>query len=196
VSALTDNLATFDHRYAMRHVRTYPHPIARVFQAVSSAAELDVWMLPFCEVDARLGGAWSMTFGNARGEGAVTGKIVAFDPPRLIDYGGMRFELEEAAGGTKLTFIHSFAPTFVHPPGPGATMPGGDEPAPGTPWRPGFVAGFHHMLDGLGDYIEDRAKPQPMIDGKHASYHGHHDDSIDELVAIYRAIIRDTIPPA
>lgn len=192
---MTENLATFDHRYAMRHVRTYPHPIERVFQAVSTAAELDIWALPFCEVDARLGGAWSMTFGNARGEGAVTGTIIAFDPPRLIDYGGMRFELEPVQGGTRLTFIHSFAPTFVHPDGAGEGTSGGDSPAPGTPWRPGFVAGWHEMMDDLGDHLFGRARPQHMIDGKHAAYHGVKDPHHEALVVVYRAVIRDTIPP-
>lgn len=192
---MTENLATFDHRYAMRYVRLYPHPIERVFRAVSTAQELDIWMLPFCTVDARLGGAWAFTFGNSKDSTPVTGAIVAFEPPTLIDYGGMRFELEDAPGGTRLTFIHSFPPTWTHEPGPGDAQPGGDYPAPGTPWRPGFVAGFHEMLDDLGDHLFGRARPQPMIEGKHAAYHGVLDPHHETLVEIYRAHIRDTIPP-
>lgn len=189
---MTENLATFDHRYAMRHVRTYPHPIERVFQAVSTAAELDIWALPFCEVDARLGGAWSMTFGNAKGEGVTRGTIIAFDPPRLIDYGGMRFELEEVEGGTRLSFIQSFAPDFVHRPGLAKES---DYPAPGTPWLPGGAAGWHEMMDDLGEHLFGRARPQPMIDGKHAAYHGIKDPHHEALTKLYWARIRDTIPP-
>jgi uncharacterized protein YndB with AHSA1/START domain len=188
---MTDNLATFDSRYAIRHVRTYPHPIERVFRAVSTAAEMDLWALPFCEVDARLGGAWSMTFGNARGEGVTRGTIIAFDPPTLIDYGGMRFELERVDGGTRLTFIQSFAPVFFHEPGPDEES---DHPAPGTPWHPSAVAGWHEMMDDLGDHLFGRVRPQNMIDGKHAAYHGVKDPHHEALSDIYRVVIRDTLP--
>jgi uncharacterized protein YndB with AHSA1/START domain len=189
---MTDNLATFDHRRAMRHVRVYPHPIERVFEAVSTAKHLDAWMLPHCRVERRDGGAWAMTFGGPDIDEAITGTIVAWDPPRLVDYGGMRFELEALGkSATRLTFIHSFAPGFVHPPSdqPGADLPGG----PDTPWRPGFVAGFHIMMDDLTAYLDGAHTPVALIDGAHPGHLGHHDAGWLALVDVYRAHIRDTI---
>jgi uncharacterized protein YndB with AHSA1/START domain len=192
---MTENLATFDHRHAMRHVRTYPHPIERVFEAVSTAEHLDAWMLPHCRIERRKGGAWAMTFGGPDLEQAITGTIVAWDPPRLVDYGGMRFELERVGEGeTRLTFTHTFAPGFEHPPSdqPGADLPGG----PGTPWRPGFVAGFHLMFDDLGPYLAGTLQRADLIDNAAPGHHGIHEPQWLDLLEVYRRHIRDTIPAA
>jgi len=80
---MTDELATFVDRYTMRHQRTYPHPIERVWEAVTTAEHLDAWMLPVCQVEARLGGSWSFTFADPDGV-AMEGVIVEFDPPRVV----------------------------------------------------------------------------------------------------------------
>lgn len=190
---MTENLATFDHRHAIRHLRVYPQPIERVFEAVSTAEHLDHWMLPHCRVERKLGGAWAMTFGGPDIGEAVTGTIVAWDPPRLVDYGGMRFELEPLGKcATRMSFIHSFAKGFVHPPndGPGADLPGG----PDTPWRPGFVAGFHLMFDDLARWLDEDLPRPELINGAHPGHLGVHEPTWLALSEVYRRHIRDTIP--
>jgi len=192
---MTDELATFVDRYTMRHERTYPHPIERVWEAVTTAEHLDAWMLPVCQVEARLGGSWSFTFADPDGV-AMEGVIVEFDPPRVVDYGGMRFELETVTGGTRLVFVQSFPPEFRQDQ---STVPvgdpGGDLPAgPDTPWRPGFVAGFHGMLDGLGRHLDGTLEPQPYIDGVHPHHKGVYDPDWVRMCQLYRQHIRTTIP--
>lgn len=193
------NLAVFDTRRSMRHVRTYPHPIARVWEAVTTPAHMDVWMVPVCQVAPRLGGPWAFSFANPDPARVVTGTITAWDPPRLVEYGNtnggaMRFELAEEGGGTRLTFIQTFAADYPCIPSddPGGDLPGG----PDCPMKPGFVAGFHLMFDDLGLLLAGEPVADPMIDGVHQVHLGILAPDWVELCEIYRAHIRDTVPPA
>ena len=133
-------LGTFDSPYAMRHVRTYPHPIDLVWDAVTTAEHLNAWMLPKWTVDLRVGGVCSATYGDTIDEPAFKFDhvIIELDPPRVVDYGGLRFELEPIDGGnaTRLTFIQSFPPEME------------------DPWNPDFCAGFHTMLDRIPAYLD------------------------------------------
>ena len=45
------DLASFDSRYTMRFVRVFPQPIERVWEAVTRAEQLDVWLMPVTEID-------------------------------------------------------------------------------------------------------------------------------------------------
>src|ERR1043165_2573335 len=55
--AVTEStLGAWDSRYVMRHVRTYPHPVDLVWEAVTTAEHLNAWMLPQWTVDLRIGG--------------------------------------------------------------------------------------------------------------------------------------------
>lgn len=186
-------LATFDHRLAMRFLRVYSHPIEKVFDAVSTGAQLDVWMLPECKVERRQGGAWSMSFANPDPTKVVTGAVLGWRPPFLVDYGGMRFELQGLShGGCRLDFVQSFAA------GEGIDArdaPGGDQPAgPDSPWRPGFLAGFHLMLDGMARYLEGRPYPIPIINGAHAYHRGVFDEGWEAMTALYRQHIAEHCP--
>jgi uncharacterized protein YndB with AHSA1/START domain len=176
-------LATFDDRRTLRYVRVYPHPIERVWSAVTEPAQLDAWMMPSCQIEPGLGGAWRFSFSNPDPADDVVGTITAWEPPRLVHYGvtgnfgAMRFELEAVEGGTQLTFIHAFP---AHYRGKVRDTPGGDFPAGlGTPWQPDFVHGFHLMLDRMEDYLAGR----PMTD----------DPDGPALMAAYRTHIRDNI---
>lgn len=140
---MTDSaLGTFDSPYAMRHVRTYPHPIDLVWEAVTTAEHLDAWMLPRWTVDLRIGGVCTATYGDTTEPPAfsVDHVIIELDPPRVIDYGGLRFELEPVDGGssTRLTFTQTMPP----------------DPDAGDQWGPDFCAGFHTMLDRIPDFLE------------------------------------------
>src|SRR5215472_15003809 len=77
-------LARFIDRWTVEYVRTYPHPIERVWRAVSDAAEIGVWFFGPARIDARLGGAYALGGTDTDFKGVIQ----AIGPPHLIRYGG------------------------------------------------------------------------------------------------------------
>lgn len=150
--------ARFVDRYTIEYVRTYPHPIERVWRAVSDPAEVSIWFWAG-RSDPRLGGAY--LFGPE--DGGFKGVIEAFDPPRFIRYGGQfadsywQFALAPAGAGTALTFVQRIAPgVLTHalprdPPGIPAD----------TPWQPGTLSGWHRSLDHMGVLMDGGAWRRP-----------------------------------
>jgi len=107
-------------------------PAARVFEALTDAAQLRVWFTnPECpihlwEMDARLGGKYK--YKTEKGTVVVNnvcefechGEILEFDPPRVLVYTWfgnwhddtarrtvVRWELTPRAGGTRVKVTHS-----------------------------------------------------------------------------------------
>jgi uncharacterized protein YndB with AHSA1/START domain len=189
-------LAVFLDRMTMQHERRYPHPIDRVWEAVTTSEHLDAWLLPVSSVEARLGGRCSFSWGGPA-EASIEGTVTVFDPPHVVQYtfghpdSYLRFELSEDGSATRLRFHQSFAP------GEGSDTPddayeGADRPAgPDTPWRPGFVAGFHEMLDNLAGWLRSpwSADENPVVDPTAATSAGH-----SRWIEVYRPHIRDTCP--
>jgi uncharacterized protein YndB with AHSA1/START domain len=181
----------------MVYERVYPHDIELVWEAVSTGEHLDVWMLPESRVERRLGGACAFGWGDSADHpAATTGTVTVFEPPTAIqysysdDWSYMRFDLSPVGAGTRLLFTLHFATR----PDQAAEEPwtGGDLPAGlNTPWRPGFVAGYHEFLDDLFAFLrgewtaDDRAA---MLAGGEAERH-------EEMVVVYRAHIAKTCPP-
>lgn len=97
-------------RPAVRIERHYPHPVEKVWRAVTSAEHLAAWFPSTVEVDLRVGGA--MRFDAPDGDHAAVGTVEALDPPRLLAFtwgpDRLRFDLEPADGGTMLTLTHAF----------------------------------------------------------------------------------------
>ena len=196
-------LAHFVDRWTMRYERRYPHPIELVWEAVSTGEHLDVWMLPVSRVDRRLGGRCSFTWGSPEEDGMQIGEVTEFDPPHAITYsfaepaGSMRFALTSDGDGTLLHFT-------LHWPVPaGAQLepvegdPGGDLPAgPDTPWRPGFLAGYHEFLDDLASYLAGRFTAADRAADLAALSAGHPSASYLELVVRYRDHVAANCPPA
>ncbi|HLI66221.1 MAG TPA: SRPBCC domain-containing protein [Caulobacteraceae bacterium] len=140
-------LCRFPDRFTVEYVRTFPHPIERVWRAITDPAEFGMWFMPGT-IEPKAGGA----FGFAGGQ--WTGSILAFEPPRLIRLrnagdavGYFQYELSEAAGGTRMRFVQHFSPDGVYGE-PGSTAPGA-----GTPWR-GAVNGWHEFWEALGDHLD------------------------------------------
>jgi uncharacterized protein YndB with AHSA1/START domain len=185
-------LARFIDRFTMEYVRTYPHPIERVWRAITEPEEFGVWFIKG-RLDPRVGGRY--WFGDDGFQGAVG----AIEPPRLLrlddDSAGQvfQYELSEVADGTRLRFLYRFGRDhgFVEKPDPsekgevsfdlGGDLPGG----PGTPWRPGFLGGWHDFWDRLADHLD--GAPVGSRRGRERWF---------ELIRLYRAHIRATIPPA
>jgi len=151
-------LAEFEHRQTLRYRRFYPVPMERVWRAVTRSEALDVWLMPVCRVEPREGGRCSFSWGRPE-DASVEGRVSVFEPMTRVRYdtpaGHLEFRLEPAEGGTRLAFVQWFRPGYqhaeedFHPEDPGNV----DPIAGGSPWRTGFVAGFHWALDGLGTFL-------------------------------------------
>jgi len=147
-------LARFIDRWTMEYVRTYPHPIERVWRAITDPAELARWFIPPTTWNLAVGGDYR--FHND----GFSGKVAAFEPPTLLrfdnaagDGGYFEYQLEPAAGGTRMRFVNHFARGADYAETPDDL--GGDLPAgPGTPWKPGFVGGWHEFWDALADFLD------------------------------------------
>jgi uncharacterized protein YndB with AHSA1/START domain len=106
----TDQFFTRDARPTVRIERRYPHPIDKVWRAVTTPEHLGAWFPSPVEIDLRVGGA--MRFSAFAGEAAATGTVEALDPPRMLAFtwgaDRLTFELAPAAEGTAFALTHSF----------------------------------------------------------------------------------------
>ena len=215
---MIENLATFPDRWTMRHERVYPHPVERVWDAVTTAEHLEAWLFPACgvTVERKSGGVCSFAWGGPQ-QSAMHGTVRVFDPPRCVLYQlvdtYLRFDLEPVEGGTHVTFTQGFAPTAPHEPPPEGAGKDADYPAGlDSPWRPGFVAGFHLMMDQLGETLDGTwtyRDAAPYVhalrrnDGSAAEVATRlpdvrqpHGDAWLQLVDVYWSHIRETCPPS
>jgi uncharacterized protein YndB with AHSA1/START domain len=145
-------LARFIDRFTMEYVRTYRHPIDRVWRAITNPKEFRVWFIRG-EVELRQGGAYRFESGD------FSGKVLEIEPPRRIRFGGAQeggyfeYQLDDVPGGTRMRFVNHFPPGGRYKPVPddlGGDLPGG----PDTPWMPGFVGGWHEHFDSLADVLD------------------------------------------
>ena len=159
-------LARFIDRFTVQYVRVFPHPIERVWRALTDPAELALWCMP-ATIDLRVGGAYTF-------QGEAWGHILALDPPRLIKLGKkgvgvpgatddnwMQYELEAATDGTRMRFVEHWQE------GPdyrawsidkfGEATAEADRNRPGgpfSPFHPGTLGGWHGMFDDLADVLD------------------------------------------
>jgi len=92
-------------------VRELRHSPEIVWQALTDPAHLREWA-PFV-VDASLGrvGTVNLTWvGNPQ---ALETKVTRADPPRVLEYGDLRWELEASGSSTRLTLWHKIDRRFV-----------------------------------------------------------------------------------
>jgi uncharacterized protein YndB with AHSA1/START domain len=147
------DLARFIDRWTIEFVRVYPHPVERVWKAVSDPAEIAIWFIRPTAWDLRSGGAYRFH------DDGFAGVIEAIDPPRLIRFRGIghgatwpdpeayfQFELEPVAGGTRLRYVQHATPGVEDP----------DEPREiyRSPGRPGSLAGWHAAFDELAEFLD------------------------------------------
>ena len=97
-----------DGRPAVRFGRTYPHPIKRVWEAVTTSEGLAHWFPANVEIDLRPGGV--VTYQGDPYSEARPGRVLACDPPSylVMTWGNdeLRFHLESLDdGATRLTLI-------------------------------------------------------------------------------------------
>ncbi|HLI66219.1 MAG TPA: SRPBCC domain-containing protein [Caulobacteraceae bacterium] len=152
-----DDLARFIDRYTVEYLRTFAHPVERVWKAIVDPAEIGQWFVPPTKWDLREGGSFRFHDDN------VSGAILAFEPLRLIrfqddgpgapgrsaaDMSGcwFQFELDAVEGGTRMRFTHHVTPGVARPQQPPHAWD--------TPWWPGMLGGWHASFDAMGDVID------------------------------------------
>jgi len=159
---MAEELARFIDRYTLEYVRTYPHPIDRVWRAIIEPAEFSAWFIPG-RMEARVGGRY--WFGDDGFQGAVQ----ALEPPTLLrladDKQGQVFQyVLSAVGGdnTRMQFVHCYPRDGV-PQVEAWTERftdeqrralGGVDRSSYPQWRPGAMGGFHAMFDALADHLD------------------------------------------
>lgn len=148
------NLPRFVDRWTIEYVHTYPHPIERVWRAITDPKEFGVWFIPG-KLDLRVDGAYEFE----TGDDGFKGKVRELEPPRYIRFGGpthesgwFQYELTPEARGTRMRFVQYFPPESINTATAGDV--GGDIPVPGTPWKPGFVGGWYEFWDALGGFLD------------------------------------------
>lgn len=92
-------------------VRQLRHSPEKVWAALTDPAQLREWA-PFV-VDGSLGtvGAVNITWvGNPQ---PLETKVTRAEPPKVLEYGDIRWELEASGSGTRLTLWHSIDRRFI-----------------------------------------------------------------------------------
>src|SRR5580693_1314269 len=108
-------LARFIDRLTVEYIRTYPHPIERVWRAITDPAEFRAWFIPG-EIDLKVGGDYRFRSDE------FAGKVMAIEPPRFIRFSDgsdherayFQYELSEITEGTRMRFVQHFAPGGVY----------------------------------------------------------------------------------
>ena len=114
--------ATIDGRPALTFERTYPHPIDRVWRAVTEPSDLAHWFPAEVTVDLRPGGAISFTFpfdipDMELDESDLRGEVLVVEPPHRFEFTWgdeeLRIHLEPHDDGaaTRLRFTNLLTQT-------------------------------------------------------------------------------------
>jgi uncharacterized protein YndB with AHSA1/START domain len=99
-----------DGRAFIRFTRTLPHPVARVWEAITRSDEMESWLAHRVAIEPRAGGRLSLWVGNLDNPRATQYAISVFDPPHVLEAvgqgtdGTLRWEVRPTDGGCELTF--------------------------------------------------------------------------------------------
>jgi uncharacterized protein YndB with AHSA1/START domain len=117
IEGSADEFLTLDGQPTVRVERRYPHPIEKVWRAITTPEHLGQWFPSEVELDLRPGGA--MRFHAFHGDPAATGTVEVVDAPRLLTFtwgtDRLTFELAADGGGTTFALTHSFADRYGAP---------------------------------------------------------------------------------
>jgi uncharacterized protein YndB with AHSA1/START domain len=133
-----------DGRHVLRFERRLPHPMEKVWRALTEPAHLAHWFPWQVELEPAEGAKirFSMSGGDTADEVVTEGVVTELDPPRLFAYtwdgSVLRWELRPDPHGCVLTFTHTFD----------------DKPSAAS-----FAAGWHTCLDSLDLLLAGRPGP-------------------------------------
>jgi len=92
-------------------VRELRHPPEKVWQALTDPAQLREWA-PFV-TDGSLGTVGTVNLTWVGAPQPLETKVARADPPNLLEYGDMRWELEGSGSSTRLTLWHKIDRRFI-----------------------------------------------------------------------------------
>jgi uncharacterized protein YndB with AHSA1/START domain len=84
---VTNDLGTYieyNGRPAVRFIRNYPHPVERVWAAISDPERLGQWFPSQVQIEPRVGGA--ISFAGDPYMANTRGVVLAYDPPRRLAF--------------------------------------------------------------------------------------------------------------
>ena len=168
----------------VRFLRRLPHPVDRVWAALTDPAELRRWWGD-ADLDLADGGRFALRWSNTDEDGNVAtldGAITKLDPPRLLEISAawgssgsddpgvpttLTWELDPDGDHTVLRFTNTVTPPT------GGPTPGDPTEGP-TAADTRTAAGWHMHLDALATILSggevDLAHPEPLYEPIHQAY--------------------------
>lgn len=155
----SDSMGEIIDGHTLRFVRVVKHSPERVWRAITNERELTEWMRYSVQFEARAGGRVQF-FGD--GAERIDGKVFVFDPPRTLAFSffdgsnaehreieerdwAVRYDLEPAGDGCRITFTHRNQP--------GAVL-----------W--GVGEGWHLFIDQLMAFLDGNLGGLPVYAGQ------------------------------
>jgi uncharacterized protein YndB with AHSA1/START domain len=92
-------------------VRQLRHPPEKVWQALTDPAHLREWAPFVADTSLAAVGTVNLTWVSA--PAPLETKVTRAEPPTLLEYGDLRWQLEALAGGTRLTLWHKIDRRFI-----------------------------------------------------------------------------------
>jgi uncharacterized protein YndB with AHSA1/START domain len=144
-----ENLGTFERdgdAVGLRYERHYPRPIETVWAALTDPVRLGDW-IGAARVEPYVGGRYELFVERRR---PMTGRILTWDPPRLLEFSWdtgdapesiVRCELTPEGDGTRLRFFHKGV---------------------GFPWIGLVLPGWHSLLECLRSLLAGKVLPDSM----------------------------------
>lgn len=132
--------------FQLRFERQLRHPVEKVWDALTSPAQLAQWLAPG-ELELTVGGRVRLAFTDGRS--VIDGRVTALAPPRLLEFtwtdkgadrGLVRWELTAVDGGTRLVLTHTISNAAR---------------AFGLP----ALAGWHTLLEQLAALLDGQSLP-------------------------------------
>jgi uncharacterized protein YndB with AHSA1/START domain len=166
----------------VRFVRRLPHPIDRVWAALTDPAELRRWWGD-TDLDLAHGGRFALRWLNSDEDGNVAtldGAITKLDPPRLLEITAAWGSTGSADPGAPATLTWELDPDgdhtllrFTNTVTPPTSAPGEATDGPTTA-DTRTAAGWHLHLDALATILSggevDLARPEPLYEPIHQAY--------------------------
>ena len=100
-----------DQKWTLILVRELRHPPEKVWQALTDPDHLREWA-PFI-VDASLGAVGKVNLTWIGNPQPLETKVTRADPPKALEYGDIRWELEPLGAGTRLTLWSTIDRRFI-----------------------------------------------------------------------------------
>jgi uncharacterized protein YndB with AHSA1/START domain len=136
-----------DGHWRLRFVRTFAHPVEKVWRAITEPEHLAAWFPTTIEGERTAGAPLVFTFSQGQAP-PFDGQVIAFEPQTLFEFRWgpdvLRLELEAAGESTVLTLLDTLAER-------------------GKAARDG--AGWHTCLDALTAALEGDPDARHAMDG-------------------------------